>query len=429
MASDIIDVAVIGGGPAGAMAAAKLSQAGFDVVMIDDNKPLIRMEGLGERLLHWFDTQGLGASVRDIATYVPRTAYWGGINISSNHEYLVERTKLDALLRQYAVSQGVKYHEGQGYFSDSSTDLEIRVSSGHCFLPRYSLDARGRKAHLQQSPTRGPATIAIGGWFQEDPACAPYACVCPIPEGWVWVAAPGNGALWVQATLDAAASEGRPEQRLVKALEAASPPLKLSVSPNPTGVIARDCAPILPTKEINPFILPVGDASAGMDPLSGHGIFWAVSGALAAVSSILTLENAPSAKSEDLVKTFMEKRIRETYWRQARLGRDFLRQETRFSDFPFWQKRLHFPDNVPVHDRQKIEIQTTILPNNGVLKECEVLITPKEPSGVAWFGDIPAVEAYRLYCSKTPQQSLVSRWGQKNADHLIKWFEERISAG
>ncbi|MCF8502246.1 MAG: FAD-dependent monooxygenase [Rhodospirillum sp.] len=441
----IADLVILGGGPAGAIAARMAATRGARVLLVDPDRTPERLEGLSERLLGWLRGQGLDSRLPEGSPFVPRKALWAGRESAHNGEYLVERAALDRSLRAAAKDAGAKIVTASGQVDRLGPDLEVEItlSDGrHVLAPRV-IDARGRKAHVGRPVTRGPATLAIGGWFEDRLDAEPEARILPLPEGWLWIARPGGGRLWVQATLDAREGDGAsPAARLREALDGASRIGALPGTPPsdwvdkvPLGApLVRDCAPVLPTGSIDLRLIPAGDAAAGMDPLSGNGMFWAVSGALAAFAALETLAARPGPDSETLARRYLEERIRETYRRQARLGRDFLLQETRYAAHPFWARRRSFPDDRPLHDpghdqntpvAGSVAVERTIVVETGLLAERDVLITDREPSGVAWLAGIPAVEAYHMLRDGAGEEALAGRWGAEAARAAMAWFRAR----
>ncbi|HRO15993.1 MAG TPA: pilus assembly protein CpaD, partial [Paracoccus sp. (in: a-proteobacteria)] len=261
-------------------------------------------------------------------------------------------------------------------------------------------DARGRRG-LRERPgiLRGPATIAIGSAVAVSPAEPAATILVPLDEGWIWFAHPGGGRAWVQATLDAADPAGRPPaERLAAAMASAAAELPRG---GPCGrALVREAAPVLPPPLDNLEIIPVGDAAAAMDPLSGHGMFWAVSGALAATAVRRSLAGGRGGDAAQLALRFLNERSSDVHHRQARLGRDFIRAEQGRGELPFWGARAAFPDNLPVAaSAPSFEIATRVVVENNVLREREVLLTPESPGGVCWLGNRPAVELYRAWAS------------------------------
>ena len=161
-------------------------------------------------------------------------------------------------------------------------------------------------------------------------------------------------------------------------------------------MLAREAAPRLPEPVADLAVLRVGDAFAAMDPLSGHGQFWAISSALAVAAVRRTLAARPG--SEEICRDFLNQRAREVSLHQARIGRDFIRLEGRFRDAPFWVARRDFPDDAPAGQVLTApEIRAGIVVENGMLARREVLHTPRSPMGIGWFGAIPAPDAWRLW--------------------------------
>ena len=78
----------------------------------------------------------------------------------------------------------------------------------------------------------------------------------------------------------------------------------------------------------------VGDAAMAVDPLSGNGIFQALSSALQAPAVVATLRHDPSSRT--LAQRFHHQRIEHLFYRFARIGRDFYARETRWPQAPFW---------------------------------------------------------------------------------------------
>lgn len=422
------DLAIIGGGPAGCVAALRLREQGFNVILFDPGKSERRFEGIGNRLMQWFAANDL-ASVIPNPIRVNRLANWNGVSNSYNFEYLVERKTMDASLRDHVGKQGILLVNEAAQYRKDGQSVEVTASSGKRYLARRLIDARGRKAHSGRQSIHGPATVAIGGWLSN---CAPeeaFAQVIPFRHGWAWAACPGSGHTWFQATLDAVDGKKTPISRLEEAFESCRKQLVYRLSGEFDSIVIRGCAPVIGDFEWDPRIIPVGDAAAAMDPLSGNGMFWAVSGALATSVSINTLEKSPGAESETLVRRYLDERIRENYYRQARLGRDFLRMETRYRDAPFWTKRLNFPDNEALHQLSEgIKVKNSIVVEDGVLKQKEILITPLEPSGVAWVDGIEATRIWSLYQSVDGLARMSELWGEDKARSFRSWIEDRQSA-
>lgn len=412
--SEPVDLIVLGGGPAGAVSAWLAARDGLSVTLVDPQRPRPRIEGLSPRLHRWLAGQGLLAGFDGVIGPLRRQVDWAGIS-QGNGEFLVERAALDAHLRQAAVGAGARLVEASGR---PGPDGAVLVGGGRLIAPMV-IDARGR--HAPAARGRAPATLALSGWYQA--GIPPGIRLTAFPRGWLWRAALPDGRLWVQAMLDAAGA-GTPRDRLHAALTEAEPELSHAL---PIGeVLAREAAPRLPARLDALSVLPVGDAFAAMDPLSGHGQFWAVSSALAVAAVRRTLAAHPD--SEALCRQFLTRRAHEVSLHQARLGRDFIRLERRFQNAPFWRARRMFPDDLPATEAVSApRIRPAIVVENGLLTRREVLHTPRSPGGIGWFGRIPAPDAWRLW-QAGGASALGVRWGAA-ASGLARQLQAEMQPG
>jgi hypothetical protein len=118
--------------------------------------------------------------------------------------------------------------------------------------------------------------------------------------------------------------------------------------------------------------------------------FWALSSALL----LPPVARAVLDGETDLARRFWEARVRETFFRQARIGRDFHRLVD--IDTPFWRARRAFPDDLPAHaEPGGARLERRVVVRGGRLEEGEVLVTPTEPGGVAFVGGHPIVPVVR----------------------------------
>jgi len=421
------DCVVAGGGPAGAFAARELTRAGCTVLIVDPATGRPRLEGLSERVAQLLKARGLEAVLATASAPAPRSVDWAGLKRSANGERLVRRPAFDAALRQAAVDAGAELIEariGRIEKVDPVQGVTLKLSNGDTVSAKLMIDARGRQAPSAQR-LKGPQTLSISGRL-EGTAGASGTHVAATPEGWLWLAeAPGFGR-WLQISVDAdtllGAGEAALLERMTRFLD--QPCLKETAGALKIGtpLLARASGLVLSAPELTLPVIPIGDAAVAIDPLSGHGLFWALSSALAAVPMALTVLEDPET-GRDLATRFYRSRVVETFWRQARIGRDFYRLERRLAGDPFWRQRACWPDAEPAHAVPKEHrIEQRVVVENNRLVERDVLITPLDPDGVAFVAGLPVGDLVKFIgptappIPKTPSLALAA---------AFQWLESR----
>lgn len=388
------DVAVAGGGPAGAFAARELTRAGLSTVLIDPATSRPRLEGLGERVTQLLAQKGFEQALDTVSERVRRSVAWAGLQNSENGERLVRRHEFDEALRRAAIAAGSSFIGARVRrieTSGQSTGVRLELSNGNSISARLLVDARGRQAPARHR-RKGPQTLAIAGLVCRT-AEASRTHVEASPEGWLWSAkAPGFGH-WIQISVDADTLRGTGADalggRMRRFLNQPQFAGRFDSADFNEGLIARNAGLVLAAPVLRGPVVPVGDAAIALDPLSGHGIFWALSSALSAVPGVLTVLEDP-ATGPGLAARFYSNRVVETFWRQARVGRDFYALEKKLAHHPFWARRAGWPDSEPSHPVEgNIRLERRVVVDNGRLRERDVLIAPRHPEGIAFLAGVP----------------------------------------
>ena len=428
------DVAVAGGGPAGAFAAHELTRAGLRVCLIDPGTGRSRLEGLAERVVQLLGVKGLEAALATAtAKPVPRSVAWAGLAGTENGERLVLRPAFDAALRRAAVAAGAHLctaRVSRILEKDPEKGALLKLSTGEEIAARLLVDARGRQAPSARR-LMGPRTLAISGKVETSAGLA-GTHVAASPQGWLWVAElPGYGR-FLQVAIDAgdlAGERSRAGQAVLKArmirfLRQVSFRDRFGITSFDGPLSARSAGLVLSVPELNLPVIPIGDAAVAIDPLSGHGIFWALSSALAAVPAILTILE-DRANGPDLAARFYRSRVVDTFWRQARTGRDFYRLEEYLAELPFWAARASWPDDAPSHHAAaSVRIERRVVVEGNRLKEREVLVTPRDPSGVAFVAGIPVKDLTGFIADNAGTQALPADPSPALLT-AVQWLESR----
>lgn len=393
---DKTDVIIVGAGPAGVLCACELQGLGYRIHLIDAGESLTRIEGLSPRAVQLLQRKGLQSALAAVSPYCPRQVYWGSLSQTTteqvNGEYLVARPQFDALLRDAAQAQGVNVIKQRVTALHSDDDqVQVSLDNGAVLAAAFVVNARGRRANQMAHEQRAPKNLALAAWIKTSSTTAQSA-ICALEQGWLWLAQPGSSsASWVQLMLDAhevpekSAFGAYIEQAYQQAFQQHA---ELVSEPVIRGADFR----LNSSWRLVERILPIGDAACAFDPLSGHGMFWAFSSALSAAAVVNTVLKDSCLERWNLCEQFYRQRQTETFWRQARVGRDFYQIAGQSSSF--WQQRRQWPDQQPIHTPKVHQAAISVGPaiRANQVEAVRQLQLPDEASPVAWFGEIGLVD-------------------------------------
>lgn len=434
-------VVVVGGGPAGAAAAIGLRRAGEEVVLVGEPRRFAAVEGVSERVIDGLRAAGFERALRCFAPPSPRCVTWNGVTSRANTERFVDRQRFDEALLDDVAAHGVLLVPGRVVaISSSPARYAITVEgrgAREVLEADFLVEARGRAAPGQGLPrVRGVETVSLLQYWQ-GPAGPARSAVQSCADGWAWMAALEDGRRYLQLTLDVASTTLPPKRELadfcrarLEAVDAARP---FIADAEPVGEPhARAATPVLHESVVGDDWIRVGDAAMAVDPLSGNGIFQAMSSALQAPAVIGTLLHEPARAA--LAQRFHRRRIDELFHRFARIGRDFYAQEPRWAQQPFWQRRRQWPDTEPIHaptTPETVRIARMPVVADGRIVEAEVVVTPEQPLGI-WHVDgvrlAPLLHAARTRgAGVSIEDALRAQAGVAPADavRLAAWMRAR----
>jgi flavin-dependent dehydrogenase len=347
------DVAVIGAGPAGAVAAALLARAGRSVLVIE--RQHFPRFSIGESLLPqsmtYLEEAGMLQAVVEAGfQYKNGASFVHGEKMSSfdfrdKHSdgwgttYQVERSVFDQLLIRRAAEQGVQVrfgHTVRAMETGEAPVLEIEDEAGRTYRvgARFVLDASGFGRVLPrllglEKPTHMPARAALFSHVQDAlPAGSTdrdKICVAVHPERrdvWYWMIPLAGGRTSIGCVADAEFLDVPETQRETK--------LRELMKAEPTiGRLLGDAAFLMPVNRIGgysanverlhgPGFALLGNAGEFLDPVFSSGVTIALRSAHLATQVLLRqLEgeqvnwaadyDAPLRRGIDTFRAFVER--------------------------------------------------------------------------------------------------------------------------
>lgn len=399
------DIVILGGGPAGSVLAAQLAGAGFAVGLVSRPRRLHAVEGLSERALKGFEFAGFASTLAAVGPKVRRAAVWNGQRHEANVEWIVDRTALDNALVADAGRQGVRVLPGTVRdFHRSDDGWRVTWTAAdraeRHLKAEYLVDARGRGSpRAAEEWTAGPRTFALSRrcrWSAKHPS---RTLVVTVPNGWVWLAhdcriRAAVAQLFLSTAVHPLPPRGEIDECFEQELAAVSDHAEGLLDLRREGrVEVRDATTAMHRSPIGDGFARAGDAAVAIDPLAGHGMYEAISGALALMPVINTVARRP--KQAALAKRFYREKLDTDFWRLARTGRDFYRTETRWPSSDFWRERRDWPDEEPAHHPPLAGegfLARRPVSENGFIRERPVVVTPDHPRGVWQVAGVPLAE-------------------------------------
>jgi flavin-dependent dehydrogenase len=342
-ATEVCDVAVIGGGPGGSTAAILLARKGYKVIALEKARhPRFH---IGESLLPMnlpvFERLGVLDKVRAMGVFKPGAdfeannergynnyAFARAIGNSPPHSYQVWRQDFDKMLYEHARESGADAREGHEVLkveqpNPRDTRLEVRSDEGRSYSiqARYLVDASGRDAFLSSKKqlrrkNNEHQSAAIFGHFRGAEARpgedAGNISIYRFEYGWMWMIPLPGGVMSIGAVCRPEylkRRKGRTVEFLIETLhqnaglKARMQRAELIGEVRVTGNYSYD------SRQMGgPGWVLVGDAFAFLDPVFSSGVYLAMSGAEQAAEVVDAALREP--KRERALQRKLEKRQR-----------------------------------------------------------------------------------------------------------------------
>lgn len=363
MTGDRFDVAIAGGGPAGAATAIRLGRAGLRVVLADGDDR--RDDKIGETLAPSarlvLERIGVWEQFRAAAhrpCYANRSS-WGSNEVETydflrdphGHGWHIDRRRFEAMLAEEAARAGCRWLPRTFLrgLAQSDEGWRLTITAGAArreVSARFVVDATGRTSHVARNLGARreihDRLVALIAFLEPESGLEPAGGTLleAVADGW-----------WYTARL--------PDQRVACAFVTDADLLRGSGGRSVAAWQARLArsthtrARVGPTgwpPAVSPFVVPagsaivnpvagqrwvaVGDAAAAYDPLTSHGIAAALAGGWdAAAVALATLEGDPAAAHG------YAHRLRRGFIGYLEDRAAYYEMEERWPDSPFWRRR------------------------------------------------------------------------------------------
>jgi flavin-dependent dehydrogenase len=420
-----VDVAVVGGGPAGLVTAALLARRRRRVVLFERSRydapragetlnPLVR--ALLEPIGAWEDIAAapeMGVALRGVHSA------WGGEDLAWRSSMMhplgeglnVDRARFDGCLASFAERAGATVVRGAGgcRVARDTDGFLVTPARGAPVRARFLVDASGRGAPASARAVEGHRWLALDrqiAIMARTPRAAATVgdtelCIEAVEGGWWYSAPQPRDDLVVALITDADLFERGDRPQLGSRFAAALARTRHTRARAGAPVIAGDAVRIVRADsgrllgDRAPGFRAVGDAAFASDPLAGNGVASALHSAITAAPEIdAAVDGVEQPPGEDPFAEYLDLR-----------GRYYLMEE-RFADAPFWARRR------PIDYRTaEITIAPTarfrrgpVAATRDALAPVESLVPPRALAGLVAALDAPlaAHEAMRILREAAP---------------------------
>jgi menaquinone-9 beta-reductase len=432
-------ICVVGCGPAGAVVAALLKRIGYDVLVVSNARIHPIWEGMSMRAADGLRSAGFECALDAASKLARRFSSWHGHVERANGEYLIERQSLDRALWDDLSRLGISAIRGAArHYEQHETGWRVTLTeeSGtqRVIQVDYLIAASGRSGGENIGALSGPVSVMMSQSFSARLGSEPFTFIEPFEDGWAWATWNGIDHASLHVTLastlvsniggklafTASCKKLEKIQKIFGAKSFADGP-----------VSARGSRPFIKKSIADSLHLKVGDAAYTVDPLSGHGMYEAISGAYAAAPVIHTILERPENAEQAL--RFYRNRAASLFYQRMKSGIELYKSEMRWTSNPFWTERSR-----DISERLEVLLDAPSKPHfmkkpvveNGWIVEREVLFSKGHPQGIRFINGIDLAQLYRLInTSQKPGMEQLSVALKAQAKHVVSAMHTLVQEG
>lgn len=385
------------------------------MLLISKKRPFSAIEGLSHRALEGLQRANLKNALLSVQTKVPRYATWNNEVFKENHEFIVKRDDFDAMLLKDARENGITIIEGKAKIV-STKKLTIKVANS-TFHAKYIVDARGRFAP-RNSQQKSPPTSSFLIGYKTNETQKSQTSLSTSKYGWIWQAKHEN---FVYFQLTSSPKNGK--KHLLSLLPS-------TLDTNQYKIAIRDSSSYIANDLFKENYIKIGDCACAVDPLSGNGIFQALSSALLAPFAIHTLLLG-SCEDKNAAIEFFTQRVEDIFNRYTTIGKYFYAKEKLY-ETSFWITRAKWPKEKAPKPLLKPTIKTKAILHAPFIKKHDVVVTNSSPMGVWRLGRVNLVPLVKelLVLQEDMRVNYIQQFASKNSlmdveiEHLFHWCKE-----
>jgi FAD-dependent halogenase len=410
--TEMFDVAVVGGGPAGSTTASLLAKKGYSVLLVEKEKfPRYHIgESTVPGIMSVFEELGITEAIERHAFVVKKgiTLLWGrdrepwNVHFAEageftgpyDHAFQFVRSEFDTLLLNHTRRCGAVVLEETrvtDFLFEQDRCCGLKYITGSSSQPqtvsaRFIVDASGQNALLARKKEllewdEDLKNVAIWAYYQGGKTfegdAAGNILVENLPDAWLWVIPLHDGTQSVGLVTPARNARGRRalEEQLEHMIVVSRESKKLLASARRVSDyhVARDWSYKSKSFYGSGFLL-TGDAAGFVDPLFSTGVFLALRGGSLAAEAVDWVLKEPSSEDKvlqhyqqsyrdffDVIISFVHyfydtNRDKEAYWERAQQLVDPIQQMTSRRDFVRLISGVAGISNVMRLDRSEVDL-------------------------------------------------------------------------